>query len=239
MNKDLKVSIYQPVYFPWLGFFHKLVLSDVHVVLDDCQAIKQSWMNRVKVKSHSEGKWLTVPILTKHRSTQLVKDIEINYNCNWVRKHLSTIKQNYSKAPYFEEVYELMQATLSAKHKFLIDLNIASITRMNELMGITTKMVYSSELHYEKSQSTQRLIEIIKSVNGKKYICGMGSDGYLMPDLFANNNLCIQFQNYKTLPYPQLGRGDFIGGLSIIDTFTNIGFKGVQKLLSENSKFNQ
>ena len=31
------ISIHQPVYLPWLGFFGKIISSDIFVILDDVQ----------------------------------------------------------------------------------------------------------------------------------------------------------------------------------------------------------
>ena len=234
----VRVSIHQPVYFPWLGFFHKLMLSDIYVVLDDCQAIKQSWMNRVMIKQNLDKKWITVPILKKHRSKQLVKDMEINYNADWVKKHLSAVRMNYSKAMYFDEIYEILSLVLSKKYKYLIDLNVDGMSRLIKLLKINIKIVFSSDLDYVKAESTERLINIVKSVNGNIYISGQGGSSYLKPELFAANNIDLIYQNYRHYHYDQLGDEPFMDGLSIIDTYTNTGHKGVYDLIKKNEKEN-
>lgn len=238
IDRNKKVSIYQPVYFPWLGFFHKLVLSDTYVILDDCQAIKQSWMNRVMIKQGSEKRWITVPILTKNRSTQLVRDIEIDYRTDWVKKHLRTIQVNYSKAAYFDEIYTLVEKILFKKHRYLIDINMECINTFKDALSINVEMVSSSDLDYESVLSTQRLINIIKAVEGDTYICGLGSDDYLEPELFSNNNIDLKYQRYETYEYNQVGKGPFLEGLSIIDTYANVGIKGILELIQRNNELN-
>ena len=46
-------SIHQPNYIPWLGFFHKLLLSDTYVVFDDVQFPRgKDYANINKIKTN-------------------------------------------------------------------------------------------------------------------------------------------------------------------------------------------
>ena len=40
------VSIHQPGYLPWLGFFKKIESADIFVFLDDVQYSRGKWENR-------------------------------------------------------------------------------------------------------------------------------------------------------------------------------------------------
>jgi hypothetical protein len=95
------LGILQPGYLPWLGFFEQMYRSDIFVVYDDVQYDKNGWRNRNRIKTTQGVQWLTVPVHVKHRESPLVNDIIIDNKVNWKRKHLTSIKQNYSKAPFF------------------------------------------------------------------------------------------------------------------------------------------
>jgi hypothetical protein len=233
------ISIYQPVFFPWLGFFHKLHFADTWIVLDDCKAIKQSWMNRVYIKTNKDKSWLTVPVYFKHRSHQLVREMRIDYQHRWVVKHIRTIKQYYGNAPYFDEIYEVFMKVLEKRPKFLIDLDMDGILKIIDLLSINIKIKFSSKLDYINSDGTQRLINIIKTVDGESYFCGMGSDSYLKPELFKKNLINLKYQQYKMFPYSQQGNGGFLEGLSILDTFANIGKQGISEIFKKNDVLNQ
>ena len=72
------VSINQPAYLPWLGYFHRIAVSDLHVVLDHVQFEKNSFTNRNKVRTASGTPWLTVPVRSKGRFGDLaINEVDI------------------------------------------------------------------------------------------------------------------------------------------------------------------
>src|SRR5476651_588587 len=98
----MRVSINQPAYLPWLGYFDRIAISDVHVVLDQVQFEKNSMTNRNKIRTSNGSSWLTVPIKTKGRFGDLsICDLEVDTSSNWRDKHWKAICQNYSRSPYF------------------------------------------------------------------------------------------------------------------------------------------
>jgi hypothetical protein len=64
------VSINQPAYLPWLGYFHRIAVSDAHIVLDTVQFEKNSFTNRNKVRTREGWCWLTVPVHPRNRNCQ-------------------------------------------------------------------------------------------------------------------------------------------------------------------------
>ena len=61
------VSIHQPNYLPWLGFFDKIKRSDLFVIFDDVQFPrgKKHFGHRNQIKTPNGTKWLSVPIKNK------------------------------------------------------------------------------------------------------------------------------------------------------------------------------
>jgi len=84
----LIISINQPAFIPWLGYFQRILLSDLHVVLDHVQFEKNSMINRNKIKT-KDGKelWLTIPVKTSGRFGDLsINKIEIHNNRKWQKR---------------------------------------------------------------------------------------------------------------------------------------------------------
>ena len=63
----MTLSIHQPNYLPWLGFFDKIKRSDIFVIFDNVQYPrgKNHFGNRNKIKIPNKDKWLTVPVAGK------------------------------------------------------------------------------------------------------------------------------------------------------------------------------
>ena len=51
---QIKVSITQPYFAPWIGLFDMIDRVDIFVFLDDVQYPRKHWANRNKIRS--EGK---------------------------------------------------------------------------------------------------------------------------------------------------------------------------------------
>ena len=81
------VSIHQPNYFPYTGFFHKIFLSDVYVILDKAQ-FQFDITNRNKIIT-PDGSWtrISVPIKKGQKFFE-IRNVEINNDLPWGEKKL-------------------------------------------------------------------------------------------------------------------------------------------------------
>ena len=71
---------------------------DVFVLYDDVQYDKQGWRNRNRIKNRQGVQWLSVPIFTKGKRSQLINQSQIDGTSEWGMKHIESIKLNYKKA---------------------------------------------------------------------------------------------------------------------------------------------
>ena len=107
MQSNNKVmSLMQPTYYPWLGYFNLMKQSDVFVMYNTTQLQKRSWQVRNKIKTSQGETFLSIPVKkTANRNDLMIKDAEILYDNKWNTKHLTSIKQAYSKTPYFDNIF--------------------------------------------------------------------------------------------------------------------------------------
>lgn len=83
------VSINQPAYLPWLGYFDRIARSDIHVVLDHVQFEKNSFTNRNKIRTKEGSAWLTIPLSTKGKFGNLeIRNLEFASHGGWEKKAL-------------------------------------------------------------------------------------------------------------------------------------------------------
>ena len=124
----LIVSINQPAYLPWLGYFDRIYKSDIHVVLDHVQFEKNSMINRNKILANKQEQILTIPVKTKGKFGELaITSLEVADNVDWKNKHFRSIQQAYSKAKHKDKVLE----KLSPLYKGNTSNFLAPILRLN------------------------------------------------------------------------------------------------------------
>lgn len=230
------VTIHQPDFMPWLGFFNKINNADVLVVLDHTENNPRDsafWGKRVKILINGKENWFSIP-LNKPQKGVIgipIKEMTINLNLKKeIEKKILSIKQNYSKHDYFDEIFPLVESYFNNKSDFLLDRNMEFILNVMKGLSINTKIVYSSNLSCHQ-KSTELLIEIIKKIEGDTYLCGGGASGYQNDDLFKNNDIILEYNNFTSPKYEQMKSSNFVTGLSIIDPLMNIGFNGVKEIL--------
>ena len=81
----MRAVVHQPQYFPYPGFFKKLVMADVLVVMDRAQ-FSRGFINRNRILDTHGPLWLTVPI--KKRETFLpILEVEVNNDLPWGEDH--------------------------------------------------------------------------------------------------------------------------------------------------------
>ena len=220
------VSVHQPQYIPWIGYFHKIKSSDVFVLLDNVQYKKREFQNRNKIRTKEGPIWLTVPVLTKGEYTQRIKDVCIDNTEHWERKHLNSMETDYHKAKYFKEHEPFFKELYSKKWEKLSELNIAVIKYLLDYLEIGTKIYLESELDIT-GESTERIVNICKKLGGDAYLSGAGGKDYMDEKLFADAKLGLVYQNFKHPEYPQVYEG-FESHLSTVDMVFNCGKESMQ-----------
>ena len=216
------VSIHQPNYIPWLGFFNKILLSDTYVVFDDVQFPRgKDYANRNQIKTNNGKMWLTVPVIGKS-DLKPWNQIEINKN-GWVNKHLSNIESFYKKTPYFNEYYSEIKIIYLKDHNLLIDLTLDLIKHFLKILDKEVKIVLSSDIKTDL-KGLDKILYILKNLNATKYISGDGdgSKRYIDEKLFSDQGIELVWQNYKHPTYKQQFN-EFIPYMSILDLLFNEG----------------
>lgn len=217
----MRGAILQPGYFPWLGFFNQIALSDVFVFFDDVQFDKRGWRNRNRIKTPNGPTWLTVPIIQKGKFDQLLSETQIDNSQRWAKKHLGSIAFSYRSAPFFRAVYTGIEEIFSKQHESLVDLDIDLIALHIDLLGINhVKTIQSSDLKINDMDKTGRLVEICQKVGITEYISGPLCRNYLDLDMFTNAGIQVLLHDYKHPEYSQL-HGDFVPYMATVDLLFN------------------
>jgi len=192
------ISIHQPLHFPYLGFFQKMEMADVFVLLDDVKFCKNEFYNRNRFKNKQEqDEWFTVPV-EKKANSKLIKDVYVAKDFGWKKKLLKQMYYNFKED--FSDIYE---------HEKIIDMNIDSIEYCRKKLNINNKIINSSELNINGVKS-ERLSNICKELGATEYISGPFGKNYLDISFFDNIRVSYFEPNiknyYTTLVYLNEGK---------------------------------
>jgi hypothetical protein len=214
------VSIHQPQYLPWLGYFDKIAGCDIFIFLDNVQFKKNEWQNRNKIKTDQKWQWLSVPVI--HKFGQRINEVEINNTVRWGKKHLQALATNYSKTPFFKEHLDFFEKTYKREWKRLLDINLHLIHYLVKALGLSNKKFRMASEYQSREGPTERLVDLCKLVGADIYLSGQDGAKYLDLDEFKKEGIQVVFQSYKHPLYPQLF-GDFEPYLSVVDLLFNCG----------------
>ncbi len=228
------VSSHQPNYLPWQGFFYKMMSSDIFVIMDSCQFPRgRSFVNRNRIKTPpSNFLWLTIPVLSKGRGLQIIKEVEIDNAVNWSRKHLESFFHFYKRAPYFKDYIGFFREIYSRRWSRLVELNKTIIRFFVELLEIGTEIYLLSELGIDR-KATNLLLNIAKATEADIYLSASAGMKYIDEHILRDHGIDIKYYNFNPPVYPQLW-GDFLYNLSIIDLVFNCGGKAKDVIIEQN-----
>lgn len=214
------VTIHQPNYFPYLGFFHKLSLADTLVVLDDTQ-FQFDYTNRNKILK-TDGDWTRISIpIKKHQKFFSIKDVEIDNTKNWREENLNLLFDCYENSKFFYLYKNYFEEIFKKEWKYLFDINFDIIKKCLEWLDIKIDLIKESELNVN-GKNSEKLLNICKKLNADKYVSGPGGKNYLDENLFSKNNIRLEYQNFHNNLYNQNSE-IFVPNLSIVDLLVNLG----------------
>lgn len=218
------LSAHQPYFAPYAGFFYKVLLSDVFVILDDVQFPRgTTWISRNRFKSRQGTLWVTIPVWKKGLGLQKISEVRICHEGRWRKKSLESLKVAYDRAPYFHEHLDFLEQMFSETFKRLLDLNLATLYYLLKALHMDTPLVRASEIK-TTSTGTMRLIEICRAMGAGRFLAQSAAAKYLEKNRFLDAGIDLFFCKPPTPVYPQLW-GDFISNLSVFDLLFNCGLK--------------
>jgi len=238
MKKEWHVTIHQPDFMPWIGFFDKISKVDQFIILDHVTNTTKAtafWGRRVKMMVNKMDAWISIPLEKSIDGPfQPINEMKIKRDD---RKNLEntfkTIQLSYKKAPFHSEVIYLIEDYFNNWSDLVSVRNIDFITEVNKRLSISPNIILSSDL-LAVEKGTDLLIELLLKTGATHYRCGMGAKAYQDDDKIRAAGIEVIYNNYKPKPYFQFNSKIFVPGLSIIDVLMNHGFEKTTELLQSN-----
>ncbi|WP_310590500.1 WbqC family protein [Dyadobacter sp. CY261] len=203
-SKEVRIELQ---YLPCLEYFTCILKYDrIYIDIEE-RYVKQTYRNRCSVITTNKIDTLTVPV-KGYGPASSTKDILIDYNQDWTRRHLGCLQSAYGKSPFYEYYVHEFSRVYEKKLAYLVDLNYELLTICLRLTGIKKDIRYnlSGELIDQKA-----VVNAISLINNRK-----------QPDLN---------KYYSAIPYYQTFGNDFVENLSIVDLLFNMGPEAKSVLL--------
>lgn len=224
----MKLAIMQPYFMPYLAYWQLIHAVDVFVVYDDVNYIKGGWINRNYILGHGSRQLFTINIEGASQNKK-IRDLRLFQVQN---KLCRTLQQNYGKAPYFGEVYPVLEAVLNFEEANLTNYLVQGLKVISGKLGIKPIWLLSSDLSIgEPARGQMRILEICKKLGGTTYVNLPGGKGLYEVEEFYAEGLNLVFLYSEPPSYEQFS-AHFQPNLSIIDLLMFNGWEGTRELLA-------
>lgn len=212
----MKLGIMQPYFVPYIGYWQLMNAVDKYVVYDDVNFIKGGWINRNRILLNGQPQYFNLPMLGASPN-KLINEVGVNNNPAFIAKNLRIIEGAYKKAPYYAEVYPLIEKILNCGKDNIAELIAESFRIINEYLGITTELIVSSTLDKDCSLRAQdKVLHICELLGATEYYNAIGGQELYSFSDFAERGIKLKFLKTGHVEYPQF-KNEFQSNLSILD----------------------
>lgn len=228
--------ITQSNYMPWRGWFEMLAQSDIWIVYDTVQFTKRDWRNRNIIRVNDGPQWLTIPVSSKGKYTQLICETEVSES-EWFTVHKRKLLSTYCKFPYIADLTSLLNQIdpLVVESIFLTDINTHIASVILKYLGVSIEIVDARKFQVTGNAS-ERLVQLCQHVNADNYLTGPAARDYMETDLFIHSGIEVKWMDYSKLPTDIHGQAES-GEYSIVDLIAREGALSVRKYIPSCSNY--
>lgn len=228
----MKVGIMQPYFFPYIGYWQLINAVDKFVIYDDVNFIKGGWINRNKIFINGQARYINLQMY-KASPNKLINEMEVLGDKVYNKKLLKTIEISYRKAPYYSEVYPLIESIIKQDENNMAKYLINSIREVCKYLEIDTQILVSSEIEKNNNLRGQdKIIEICKILGANQYINAIGGIELYSRKDFESNGILLNFLRTKSIRYKQFN-DNYLPNLSIIDVIMFNSVQETKRLMEE------
>jgi hypothetical protein len=176
----------------------------------------------------------------------------------WRKRILKNIYYNYVRAPFFDEVFPILEAGIEYETDSLSDLCRETVSKTADFLGIDTEIVSDFRPTWLEerlagpsedlttafpqirldvpSAKVVRIIAICRELDATTFVNPIGGVELYPKEDFRRNGIEVRFLRMRDIRYPQntnsyRREGTFHPSLSIIDVLMNCGKERTSELL--------
>ena len=226
-----KIAIMQPYFFPYIGYWQLINAVDIFILYDDVNFIKKGWINRNNILLNKRDHLITIPLLNVSQNKH-INECMVSDDYKTIDNIIKTINLAYKKAPYYNLVFPSIEEIIKTKGS-ISDLVLKSVLWIKEYLDIDTEIILSSSIDKNNELKGQdKIIEIVKKLNGNHYINAIGGQELYDKEIFNNNGIKLNFIKMKEIKYKQFNN-EFVPNLSIIDVLMFNSPEKIREMLDD------
>lgn len=227
----VSTAIMQPVYLPWIGYFEQILRTDRFMFLDDVQYTKWDWRSRNKIRTPDGFAWLTIPV-DQNSMDDLICVKKIS-NHHWKRKHIESLRHNYCRSEFYEDIISIFRKSLDNKSDYLVDYTIPLVQEFCRYLGLPIPTLRSSQFPPATNNKMDRIIELCGILNADELYTGPAAKDYMDTKYMAKKGVSVTYQEYNHPVYSQIYSG-FESHMSTIDLLMNHGPNSLNIIKSQS-----
>lgn len=220
------VAVMQPTWLPWCGYFDLMDRVDHFVLLDDVEFSYQSWQHRNRIQTRDGLRWLTIPV-SKSDRFRPINDVHIADRDDAATRMANQLREAYRASEQIEMRNKALDLISGVRpRRPLLDVLVAGIELLRNALGVSTPLHFSSDIE-TRSGRGDRLVDLVRAVEGVHYVTPAGAVGYLEQELdaFDDGGVSISVQGYEHPKYEQLHK-PFEPFASALDLTLTVGPPG-------------
>ena len=212
----MKVGVMQPYFLPYIGYWQLMNAVDRYVIYDDVNFINRGWINRNRILLNGHPHYLNVPMSGASQNKK-INEIGVNTDRRLAQKSLRLIQAAYRKAPYYAQIYPLVENIICQEESNLAAFVSRSIYKIAGYLDIKTELLVSSQLEKDDSLHGQdKVLDICERLGATEYYNAIGGQKLYDFSAFRARGIALKFLRTQDIVYSQPG-ASFEPNLSILD----------------------
>jgi len=221
------LAVMQPYFFPYLGYYQLAASVDHFVFLDDVAFIRRGHIHRNQILLQGRPFRFTLPVIAASQNCR----IDQHHFTGEHGRFLQQLRHAYRRAPFFEEIFALVESVCRRPEQNVARICAASIQAVFAYLGRPLSASCASAIP-SQAKGQARILELCRYFGADTYHNASGGRALYSADAFREQGVRLRFVHGRFPAYLQSGLENFMPGLSMIDVLMHNPPQIVDRMLS-------
>lgn len=219
-DRNGRIGIMQPYFFPYLGYFALMAHVDRWVVFDVTQYTPKTWMNRNRVLHPLSG-WMYVTVPVRHVSrSAAVSEVFTDQPEMALASIVGKLAHYRNSAPHFADVLGLVERGFRERaDDSLVAIDTSCLRVVCDHLGMPLDYSVCSAMDLDLSRVVhpgQWALHIAEQLGAAEYVNPLGGASLFREEEFEAAGVGLSFLQLPALVYDP-SPFEFVPSLSILD----------------------